>query len=419
MTAEVAILNRSAVALAADSALTVGRGSEQKTYHTHKLFRLSEHEPIGIMVFNNASLLGVPWETIIKQYRKDLGVQRFESLSKYAQNFLVYLEGNSFLFPEVEQDKGAIRDVLAGFMFLRRGVDDSIEMMSHRRRRLQLKQIVEVLTIWVETTLEALEKLPLPPTYLPDHKRRVFARYVTAIETVIDEVFQTLPLTVELRKKLRRVGLYLLLTSNRIDGDNYSGIVVAGFGDNDLFPAVEAFKINSVVLDKLRYGTILQNEITRDREVLVYAFAQSEVVRGFMEGITPEMEATIRKSLDAELQILGENLLKSLPRASKKIKDGILQEIGNTQTKVLNTLGESKSDSSNPVMEAVAVLPKAELATMAETLVNLTSFKRRVTLDVESVGGPIDVAVISRGDGFIWIKRKHYFEASQNPHLAT
>lgn len=33
----------------------------------------------------------------------------------------------------------------------------------------------------------------------------------------------------------------------------------------------------------------------------------------------------------------------------------------------------------------------------------------------ETVGGPIDVAVITRGDGFIWIRRKHYFEPSLNP----
>jgi hypothetical protein len=35
------------------------------------------------------------------------------------------------------------------------------------------------------------------------------------------------------------------------------------------------------------------------------------------------------------------------------------------------------------------------------------------------VGGPIDVAVISRGDGFIWIKRKHYFSPELNPQFAA
>ena len=74
-----------------------------------------------------------------------------------------------------------------------------------------------------------------------------------------------------------------------------------------------------------------------------------------------------------------------------------------------------KDQSSDPIMSIVGSLPKEELAEMAETLVNLTSFKRRVTPEAETVGGPIDVAVISKGDGLVWIKRKHYFVPELNP----
>ena len=65
----------------------------------------------------------------------------------------------------------------------------------------------------------------------------------------------------------------------------------------------------------------------------------------------------------------------------------------------------------------VTVLPKDELVAMAEALVNLTAFKRRITESRETVGGPIDVAVISKGDGFIWVKRKHYFPPELNQHF--
>ncbi len=47
----------------------------------------------------------------------------------------------------------------------------------------------------------------------------------------------------------------------------------------------------------------------------------------------------------------------------------------------------------------------------------LTSLKRRFTLGPETVGGPIDVAVISKHDGFIWMLRKHYFQAELNPQF--
>jgi hypothetical protein len=49
--------------------------------------------------------------------------------------------------------------------------------------------------------------------------------------------------------------------------------------------------------------------------------------------------------------------------------------------------------------------------------VALTSLKRRVSSDAETVGGAIDVALISKGDGFVWIKRKYYFPEQLNPQF--
>jgi hypothetical protein len=63
----------------------------------------------------------------------------------------------------------------------------------------------------------------------------------------------------------------------------------------------------------------------------------------------------------------------------------------------------------------VSFMPKQELASFAESLVNITSIKRRVTAELETVGGPVDVAVISKSDGFVWVKPKHYFDPSLNP----
>jgi hypothetical protein len=37
--------------------------------------------------------------------------------------------------------------------------------------------------------------------------------------------------------------------------------------------------------------------------------------------------------------------------------------------------------------------------------------------EAETVSSPIDVAVISKGEGFVWIKKKQYFDASLNPDV--
>lgn len=51
---------------------------------------------------------------------------------------------------------------------------------------------------------------------------------------------------------------------------------------------------------------------------------------------------------------------------------------------------------------------------MAESLVNLSAFKLKISDSYETVGGPIDVAIISKTDGFVWIKRKLYFDKNLN-----
>ena len=61
-----------------------------------------------------------------------------------------------------------------------------------------------------------------------------------------------------------------------------------------------------------------------------------------------------------------------------------------------------------PLMAAVDALPRHDLARMAEALVSLTALRARVSArEKETVAGPIDVAVLSKGEGFVWIRHKN------------
>ena len=101
MTSEVVVMNRMGIALAADSVVSIYANGIQKKRHDSvaKLFMLSERHPVGIMVYNYASLLGVPWETIIKLFRKQLGQDSFQSLEKYGQELIAFLMNHRNLFP--------------------------------------------------------------------------------------------------------------------------------------------------------------------------------------------------------------------------------------------------------------------------------------------------------------------------------
>jgi len=99
MTAVVAILNKSAVALAADSAVTVTGANGRKIYNTaNKIFTLSKHHPIGIMIYNSASFMNVPWETIIKIYRQQLKDRSLPKILDYKNDRVTHISHNYLLY---------------------------------------------------------------------------------------------------------------------------------------------------------------------------------------------------------------------------------------------------------------------------------------------------------------------------------
>ena len=93
MTAIVGILNKRAVAVATDSAVTIDCQSGHKVLNSaRKLFQLSKKEPVGIMIYSSANFMETPWELIISLYREHLGDSAYDSLQEYVDDFVVYFD---------------------------------------------------------------------------------------------------------------------------------------------------------------------------------------------------------------------------------------------------------------------------------------------------------------------------------------
>jgi len=145
--------------------------------------------------------------------------------------------------------------------------------------------------------------------------------------------------------------------------------------------------------------------------------AQAEMIRTFIYGIGTTALVDIDEffvkrvaAIEAELKNKGR-----LP-ATEDI-EGLKQEakdaFGNDLISYFN------ESHQKPLRRVIGSLPTEDLAAFAETLVYMESLKERYTTPDESVSGPIDVAVISKHDGFIWIKRKHYFDPALNPRFVA
>ncbi len=90
MSAGICIMNKTAIALAADSAVTIGR---HLAIHNsaNKLFALSKTEPVGVIIYANAEFMNIPMEIILKKYKQDLGNSKFPTLKDYVADFFNYL----------------------------------------------------------------------------------------------------------------------------------------------------------------------------------------------------------------------------------------------------------------------------------------------------------------------------------------
>src|SRR2546423_1676134 len=105
MTAEGAGMNQQGGALPAGSAVTVHGERGPKIFSSAaKIFSLSKHEPVAIMIYGAASLMQVPWETIIKTHRAELGETKCDHLEDYARNFIQFLEQDEVLFTAEQKD---------------------------------------------------------------------------------------------------------------------------------------------------------------------------------------------------------------------------------------------------------------------------------------------------------------------------
>lgn len=417
MTAEVVVMNTKGVALAADSAVTI---QGKKVYNSaNKLFPLSEHHPVGVMVFGSAQFMNIPWETIVKLYGRQLGNQEFDELEDYADRFIDFLHDNDY--PELMslQDRELFTKD-----FLYAKIDSIHQRCQHLHREIyfeyqdekSIEAIQDIYTYRVEEWLRGLvmqyqEKDFIPPFNESDFQD-VAEKYTDPIIEYMKEHFTGYLLTENL------VSYVLMITFNslfkRFD-EQYSGVVFAGFGKKELRPAAVTLHIERMINGKLKYQKKPneQGQIEVDNLGTIIGLAQKDMVMNFMTGIHEIMEESILTHLENNLEQLPGILLEqlqdhfqpdtNLEKVGEMIRNELLRLYGDFHQKIYHSKLEY---FIQPTMDIVGALPINELAEMAEMLVNMTSFKRKISDSLETVSDPIDVAVITKHEGFIWVKNK-------------
>lgn len=418
MTAEIAILNTSGLALAADSAVTVSTQQGRKSLHSaNKLFGLSKHQPVAVMTYNNATLNGIPWETLLKVFRKELGDTAHDTLDTYSSRLVEFLEHNHHFTDELQT---AFFLDLAQRIFrgIRAEVTQRIEASIAPDESLDEGEVVRGLRAVVEQQHDCLSSATAYPSAPNGLDQQLMATYGNTISKAVADVFGQLELPDDVSAQLRRLPALWFSSSNF--GDNHTGVVVAGFGDTEIYPSYVEIVIEGVAGGQLKWAIRSQHGVSPLEPVVVRPFAQREMVDTFMEGVNPGYVRVLNRALRGAFDQYAQRVIDAIPDIDDSQRENAKSSAREANEEVIDSLSQELQKFRDkayvqPIVETVGALAKDELAEMAESLVNLTSLKRRVSESLETVGGPIDVAVVTKGDGLVWIRRKHYFDPQLNP----
>ena len=400
MTAEVAILNTQGVAIAADSAVTINVDGVSKTYYTaQKIFNLSQKHSVGIMIHGSTMFMQVEWEILINEFSKDLGDRVLPSLKEYAEYFIEFLRD----FPHINDTKQKVYLEIMSYRFFREVKEryDSDISENHKDKKLTKAQQNELLTDVLKKVKEELVDDTFSSTFVDDG----FVNDNKAIITKeLDEIFADFPINAKTKEEM--INLFLLDIEKAEIGSWWSyqsGIVFSGYGDKEIFPSVIEFSLLGRLGKNILRNNIKVTDVISDSTACISPFAQPNVINTFIRGIAPDFKDMIFNELEAlvsgTLNIVGKKHTEEL----NKLKDELKSKIEDFQ----------HQHFSQPILSIVDSLPKSNLADMAEALINLTALRQQVSTEAQTVGGPTDVALITKMDGFVWIKKKQLFQSVQ------
>lgn len=402
MTTEVIIKNKSGLVLAADSAVTVTGigmdGKQAKVYNSaNKLFTLSKIAPVGVLLYNSSSINDIPAEIIIKEFREKGDTfnnlkQYHDALIKFIENFLKenascngifeFFEAFCNIFISiVSKEKEELKENFTYSAFIEKQIE-------------QIKSLCYYLGCPTEISgINALyikEKLTTDKKIIKKYSEfQEQSGYTGTIDTISDLFYEFFRLRI---------------------CQSYTGIAVCGYGKKEFFPKVYRIHIYGLIENHLLTGDLISHE-GKDAEII--PLAQKQMIDTFIKGVSDKLYENLEGLYFQNFNSFIEAITPSLKEGvdSEEIRTRLSKAFADNAELFKKIVFETEEA---PLIQTVSHLSREEMAELAESLINIQVLKYKVSPELETVGGPIDVAIISKHDGFVWRKRKLYFPKELN-----
>jgi hypothetical protein len=440
MTSQLALMNKNAIALASDSAVTIGG----KTYNSAtKIFTLKGNHPIGFMIAGAGVYLpcNIDWERVIGLFGDEIGDVNLPTVEDYVVRFKKFLfecpklkpnqENSTFiqedlidflkhyLKPETKKKLGTVVYDLENLYQEFPGLDEYISKSMNQR---------------IDHFHSTIEELI---TGLDEQERYVHNRIKEYHKDTLDKAnnffCEMHNVSSGQRKKTHEIISYHLAMGG--NGDAVTNLVIAGFGSKEISPVLVELKVKGIVdptvgacdegvtnfiriRKDLEDTGGLEHPIVDGKEAVsaaafIIPYAQKMEIQNILDGVHMDLQ---RYYLHEKLPTyIRDATLDQLSKTLSEI-DGIGPS---TQAKIIKGFHDSAESLKNNISgeisrgidhyritrrgyfrDSTRLMSAGQLAEFAKKLVSMEAEITYYLKPKRTVGGEILVATITKEHGF-------------------
>lgn len=396
MTAQIAILNQRCVAVASDSTMTIGTGEKQRTVQSaDKMFDLGDGHRVAVLISGAAVFMQVPYDVLIAEWKATLRAP-LPTLHEYASSFCAWLLEQRALFDESRQRllfRWMVRDY---YLAIRRAILGKLAEEGLEDAPWDSLNVIASVDSEVDTWLEGLAGRDDLIVSSPEREHAFLASCEEEVRSGLEWAFEDTPHTVKSDRRLvEEVPALLVSKAEPWTIDATVGFV--GYGEREVFPGSQVVELTGILSNRLLARWWEPTRVSPGDRAILTPFAQAEAINTFLRAYNTDfLDAAHRRLQDA----LAVALVDEAPDRDEIISSahqGLDDDFENL----------SWDRFVRPMLATVEALHRMDLARMAESLVGLQVLRAASREEQPTVGGPIDVLVISRDHGVEWVRRKN------------
>lgn len=406
MTSQIVLMNKLGLAVASDSSLTMTIGDNRRTYASaEKIFPLGSNHKVAILLSGVTEFMQHPYEVLLIEWNKSLQ-KSYSTLEEYTESFCSWIAHRQDLFPEESQAEFLEQFLTEYLMKIRSKILKFLRTENILESEWKTEKILDQVNQILDQDIDYLDSLSDLEGINEKWAENRFQSLSSVSQRSIDYVFDDVPRDEASDSKYEIIIKQLLY--KKMYSENFDArLAFVGYGDQSIYPKHVWIDFQGVVGDKPRFVKD-SSEITPDLRSSLKSHSQAEAIHTFFRAYHPSFsdlavnyQAESLELIESKLiENLGEEVFQQLQPEFEQIRQeresGLLEEF----------LMASERDFVEPFVSTLSGLPSTSLGKMAENLIELQILRQTSHAIQDTVGGPVDVAVITLDKGFQWFRHK-------------